>query len=46
MGRVYKELVPNCHLVFVYDAGHGIARNGPKPSPMSSWISLNGMARL
>jgi pimeloyl-ACP methyl ester carboxylesterase len=21
-GRLYKELLPNCHLVFVYDAGH------------------------
>jgi pimeloyl-ACP methyl ester carboxylesterase len=21
-GRLYKELIPNCHLVFVYDAGH------------------------
>ncbi len=24
MGRHYRELIPNCHLVFVYDAGHGI----------------------
>ena len=22
MGHLYKELIPNCHLVFVYDAGH------------------------
>src|SRR4029077_300293 len=22
MGHFYKELIPNCHLVFVYDAGH------------------------
>jgi pimeloyl-ACP methyl ester carboxylesterase len=21
-GRLYKELIPNCHLVFIYDAGH------------------------
>jgi pimeloyl-ACP methyl ester carboxylesterase len=21
-GRLYKELLPNCHLVFIYDAGH------------------------
>ena len=25
MGRFYKELMPNCHLVFVYDAGHAIS---------------------
>jgi pimeloyl-ACP methyl ester carboxylesterase len=25
MGHFYKELIPNCHLVFVYDAGHGIS---------------------
>ena len=24
MGHFYKELIPNCHLVFVYDAGHAI----------------------
>ncbi|HZU15350.1 MAG TPA: alpha/beta fold hydrolase [Candidatus Dormibacteraeota bacterium] len=22
MGRVYRSLIPNCHLVFVFDAGH------------------------
>jgi hypothetical protein len=26
MGRLYKELIPGSHLVFVYDAGHGITR--------------------
>ncbi len=25
MGRCYKALMPNCHLVFVYDAGHAIS---------------------
>jgi pimeloyl-ACP methyl ester carboxylesterase len=30
MGRVYKQLIPNCHLVFVYDAGHGIGTDRPE----------------
>ena len=30
IGRVYKELMPNAHLVFVYDAGHGIAAERPE----------------
>jgi pimeloyl-ACP methyl ester carboxylesterase len=30
MGRVYKELVPNCHLVFVYDAAHAISTDRPE----------------
>ena len=30
MGRFYKELMPNCHLVFVYDAGHGISTDRPE----------------
>ena len=30
MGRVYKELVPNSHLVFVYDAGHSISTDRPE----------------
>jgi pimeloyl-ACP methyl ester carboxylesterase len=25
VGRLYKELIPNSHLVFVYDAGHAIS---------------------
>ena len=29
MGRVYKELLPNAHLVFVYDAGHNISADRP-----------------
>jgi pimeloyl-ACP methyl ester carboxylesterase len=30
MGRVYKELIPGSHLVFVYDAGHGISTDRPE----------------
>jgi pimeloyl-ACP methyl ester carboxylesterase len=30
MGRVYKQLLPNCHLVFVYDAGHVIGTDRPE----------------
>jgi len=30
MGRVYRELMPNCHLVFVYDAGHVISTDRPE----------------
>lgn len=30
MGRVYKELIPGCHLVFVYDAGHAIGAERPE----------------
>ena len=30
MGRHYKELIPNGHLVFVYDAGHAIAVERPE----------------
>jgi 4,5:9,10-diseco-3-hydroxy-5,9,17-trioxoandrosta-1(10),2-diene-4-oate hydrolase len=30
MGRFYKELLPNCYLVFVYDAGHAISTERPE----------------
>ena len=30
MGRLYKTLLPNCHLVFVYDAGHAIGTERPE----------------
>ena len=30
MGRIYKDLMPNSHLVFVYDAGHGISTDRPE----------------
>ena len=30
MGRIYKELMPNAHLAFVYDAGHAIATDRPE----------------
>ena len=30
MGHFYKELIPNSHLVFVYDAGHAISTERPE----------------
>jgi pimeloyl-ACP methyl ester carboxylesterase len=30
MGHFYKELIPGCHLVFVYDAGHAIGTDRPE----------------
>ncbi len=30
MGRCYKALMPNCHLVLVYDAGHAISTERPE----------------
>lgn len=30
MGRVYRERIPNCHYVLVYDAGHAIAQERPE----------------
>jgi pimeloyl-ACP methyl ester carboxylesterase len=30
LGHLYKELIPNCHLVFVYDAGHSIGAERPE----------------
>ena len=30
MGHFYKALLPNCHLVFVYDAGHAISTDRPE----------------
>ena len=30
MGHVYKELIPNSHLVFVYDAGHAMSTDRPE----------------
>jgi pimeloyl-ACP methyl ester carboxylesterase len=30
IGHIYKELIPNCHLVFVYDAGHAISTERPE----------------
>jgi pimeloyl-ACP methyl ester carboxylesterase len=30
LGRVYKELMPGCHLVFVYAAGHAIGAARPE----------------
>jgi pimeloyl-ACP methyl ester carboxylesterase len=30
MGRIYKDLMPNSHLVFVYDAAHAISTDRPE----------------
>jgi pimeloyl-ACP methyl ester carboxylesterase len=30
MGRIYREIMPNCHLVLVYDAGHHIDADRPE----------------
>ena len=30
MGRLYKTLMPNAHLVLVYDAGHAVAQDRPE----------------
>lgn len=30
MGRIYREMMPNCHLVLVYDAGHAIDMDRPE----------------
>lgn len=30
IGRTYKQLLPNCHLLFVYDAGHAVAADRPE----------------
>jgi pimeloyl-ACP methyl ester carboxylesterase len=30
VGHLYKELIPNSHLVFVYDAGHAISTERPE----------------
>jgi pimeloyl-ACP methyl ester carboxylesterase len=30
MGHIYKELIPNCHLVFVYDAAHAVSSDRPE----------------
>jgi pimeloyl-ACP methyl ester carboxylesterase len=30
MGRLYKDLIPGAHLIFVYDAGHAISAERPE----------------
>lgn len=30
LGRIYKDLLPNCHLVFIYDAGHALDVDRPE----------------
>ena len=34
MGRVYREMMPNCHLVLVYDAGHALDMDRPDYLPV------------
>jgi pimeloyl-ACP methyl ester carboxylesterase len=36
MGRIYRELMPNCHLVLVYDAGHAI--DGDRPAAFAGVV--------
>jgi pimeloyl-ACP methyl ester carboxylesterase len=36
MGRMYRERMPNCHYVLVYDAGHAVADE--RPEALSSTI--------
>ena len=30
MGRIYRERMPNCHYVLVYDAGHAVEVERPE----------------
>jgi pimeloyl-ACP methyl ester carboxylesterase len=30
MGRLYREKLPNCHFILVYDAGHAIDADRPE----------------
>jgi len=30
MGRIYREKLPNCHFILVYDAGHAIDADRPE----------------
>lgn len=30
MGRIYREIMPNCNLIYVYDAGHHINEDRPE----------------
>ena len=45
MGRHYKALLPNCHLVLVYDAGHAIGAERPEAFADVTPISSNGTRR-
>jgi len=37
MGRIYREIMPNCHLILVYDAGHAI--DADRPEAFASVVS-------
>src|SRR5262245_41543366 len=30
LGRTYNEIIPRCHFVLVYDAGHAVAEERPE----------------
>ena len=45
MGRIYKASMPNCHLVFVYAAGHASALIGRRRSPRWCWTSSSATRR-
>jgi pimeloyl-ACP methyl ester carboxylesterase len=42
MGRTYRERMPNCHYVLVYDAGHAIAAERPEAltTTMTDFLDL------
>ncbi len=46
MGRIYKELLANAHLMFVYDAGHALMVERPEAFARRSPISSNGPTPL
>ncbi|HEX5142203.1 MAG TPA: hypothetical protein VFX19_14780, partial [Dehalococcoidia bacterium] len=37
MGRYYKEILPNCNLIFLYDAGH--EADADRPEAFSSLVN-------
>jgi pimeloyl-ACP methyl ester carboxylesterase len=37
MGRIYREKLPNCHVVLVYDAGHDV--DAERPEAFASVVS-------
>ena len=42
MGRVYREKMPNCNYVLVYDAGHEVGAERPKH--LSAWWATSSNA--
>ena len=37
MGRIYREIVPSCHFVLIYDAGHDM--DVERPEAIASVVS-------